>query len=110
MGLTNMPISEWKTRWMLDIGDILICLEQQNGWSTPTPLPDMFVRFPPLGKKDGNDGGEDDYDDSDDEEEETPIAPLDYERVFRLEHLSTKGVVIYDPSHHNPTQTFRRQH
>lgn len=53
----------------------------------------MFKRFLPLGDK-----GVDD-----DEEEETPIAPSDYERVFRQNHSSTKGVVINDLSQHNPT-------
>ncbi|KAH1055804.1 hypothetical protein J1N35_033869 [Gossypium stocksii] len=115
MGQTDPTISKWQTRWIQEMGDILICLVQQNGWLTPTPLLDMFIRFPPLDKKDDNDGREDDDDDGNDDddddeekkEEEIPITPLNYARVFQPEHPSTKGVVIHDPSHHNPTLTLK---
>ncbi|KAH1039629.1 hypothetical protein J1N35_041372, partial [Gossypium stocksii] len=56
----------------------------------------MFGRFPLLGEEEGNDVGDDE-----EEEEETPTTPLDYEGVFQLDHASTKGMVIHDPSDHN---------
>ncbi|MBA0820519.1 hypothetical protein Gohar_021481 [Gossypium harknessii] len=33
-----------------DIGDMLIKIAQQNGWRSPNPPPDMFVRLPPPGE------------------------------------------------------------
>ncbi|KAK5838957.1 hypothetical protein PVK06_007705 [Gossypium arboreum] len=44
-----------------------------------------------------------------DEEEETPVVPSDYERVFRPNHSSMKGMVICDPSHHSSAKTLGRQ-
>ncbi|KAG4128895.1 hypothetical protein ERO13_D09G046700v2 [Gossypium hirsutum] len=49
--LTDIPISKWQTRWMQDMEDILVCITKYNGWPTPTPLSDMFERFPPSGKE-----------------------------------------------------------
>ncbi|KAH1091598.1 hypothetical protein J1N35_018855 [Gossypium stocksii] len=94
-GLTNIPISEWETHWMQDMKGILVRIEEYNRWSTPTPLSNMFKRFPSPGKEGVSD------DDEDDEDEETPIAPLDYEQIFHPDHSSTKGVVIHDPSQHS---------
>ncbi|PPE01576.1 hypothetical protein GOBAR_DD01407 [Gossypium barbadense] len=90
--LTDIPISKWQTRWMQDMEDILVCITKYNGWPTPTPLSDMFERFPPSGKEGVGD------DDKDNEEEETPIAALDYEQIFHPDRSSTKGMVIHDPS------------
>ncbi|KAK5835937.1 hypothetical protein PVK06_011660 [Gossypium arboreum] len=89
---TDKPISEWQTRWMHDMGDILIHIVKQNGWPTPTPLLNIFKQFPPPGKEGTND------DNDDEEEEETLIVPLDYERVLQPTCSSTKGVVIRNPS------------
>ncbi|TYG52849.1 hypothetical protein ES288_D09G061500v1 [Gossypium darwinii] len=46
--LTDIRISKWQTRWMQDMEDILVCITKYNGWPTPTPLSDMFERFPPI--------------------------------------------------------------
>ncbi|MBA0738233.1 hypothetical protein Gogos_011626 [Gossypium gossypioides] len=54
MRLKDMPNLERKMCWMQDMSDILIHLVQQNGWSTPMPLPDMFVRFLLLGEEEDN--------------------------------------------------------
>ncbi|KAK5793325.1 hypothetical protein PVK06_034468 [Gossypium arboreum] len=78
--------------------DILIQITKQNRWLTPAPLSDMFERFPPLGKEGTTD-----------DEEETLIGPLDYERVIRPDHSSTKGMETHNPSQHSTAQTSRRQ-
>lgn len=72
MELMDMPILKWQTRWMQDMGDILIRIAEQNGWPTSTPLPDTFKRFP---LQDEENNGEDDDDEG---EEETPIVPPNY--------------------------------
>ncbi|KAK5794460.1 hypothetical protein PVK06_035686 [Gossypium arboreum] len=62
-------------RWMKDMDDILICVAEQNGWPTPTPLPYMLERFPLPGKE----GTKNKEENDDDNEEETPIVPPNYE-------------------------------
>ncbi|KAH1122359.1 hypothetical protein J1N35_005519 [Gossypium stocksii] len=84
--------SNSETGWMQGMGDILNCIAEQNGWPTPAQLLNMFKRFPPLGKEGVGD-----------DDEETPIAPLDYERVFKPNYSSTKGVVIHNLSQHSST-------
>ncbi|TYH01461.1 hypothetical protein ES288_A09G060100v1 [Gossypium darwinii] len=98
-GLIDIPISEWKTRWMQDMKDILVCIAKYNWWPTPTLLSDMFERFPPPSKEGVGD------DDEDDKEEETPIATPDYEQISHPDRSSTKGVVIHDLSQHSSAQT-----
>ncbi|KAH1082583.1 hypothetical protein J1N35_022344 [Gossypium stocksii] len=70
----------------------------KNGWRRPTPLPDMFERFPPLGEEGMDD---DDGKDEDDGEEDIAIAPPNYQQVFRSDRLSTRIVVIRNLSQHN---------
>ncbi|KAH1130293.1 hypothetical protein J1N35_001671, partial [Gossypium stocksii] len=89
--LTDMPILEWKTRWMQDMDDILIHLTEQNGWPKLTPLPDMFESFPPSGEEDANNEGNND---NDDDKEKTPIAPPNFERVFQPNSPSTKSMIV----------------
>ncbi|KAH1056333.1 hypothetical protein J1N35_034398 [Gossypium stocksii] len=61
------------------MGDILIHIMEQNRWLTPTPLSNMFKRFPPPSEEGANE------EEKDEEEEKALIVPLDYEQVFRLD-------------------------
>lgn len=104
-----MSISKWQTRWMQNMGDILICIAEQNGWSTQAPLSDMFERFSLLGEEGTNDDNDEEEEEKEEEEEETPIMAPDYEHIFRPDRSSKKSVAIHDPSQYSSTQTSGRK-